>query len=196
METLQQTTIIKKLTSEGISLFTISDFKKFFGVSKDNTAYKIIERLTEKGILKKLSKKRYLFALKPVDDFQMANFLYQPSYISLESALSFYGILSQFSYQVTSVSPKKTRSFEAQGKEFAYFHIKPALFFGYEKKENFLIALPEKALIDYLYFGSKGLRVLSLEEFDLSIIKKETMAYLLSLTKNKQLENIIKTKML
>ena len=196
METLTQATIIKKLIAAEISLFTVSDFKKLFAISKDNTAYKTIARLTEKGILKKLSKKRYLFALKPVDDFQIANFLYQPSYISLESALSFYSILPQFPYQITSISPKKTHIVEAQGKELAYFHIKSALFFGYEKKENFLIALPEKALIDYLYFTSKGLRDGSLDEFDLSIIKKEVMAHLLSLAKNKSLTNLVRAKIL
>ena len=39
-----------------------------------------------------------------------ANYLYQPSYISLDSALSFYGVITGFSYKITSVSTKKTRS--------------------------------------------------------------------------------------
>jgi len=86
---LNQATIINKLKQKGLSLFTPSDFKKNFQIKKENTAYKILERLTKKGILKRLIKKKYLFALSESDDFQIANFLYSPSYISLESALSF-----------------------------------------------------------------------------------------------------------
>lgn len=85
MERLSQAEIIKKLNSEELSLFTISDFKKLFSIKNDNTAYKIIERLTKKEILKKLIKGKYLFSLLPSTDFQIANFLYSPSYISLES---------------------------------------------------------------------------------------------------------------
>lgn len=192
MERLFQIKIIRKLNSSNLSLFTISDFKRLFAIRKDNTAYKIIERLSAKGILKRLTKKRYLFALRPVDDFQIANFLYSPSYISLESGLCFYGILSQFPYQITSITPKKTRVIEALNKEFAYFQIKQELFFGYEKKENFLIALPEKALLDYLYFCSKGLRTFERDDFDLKIINKKTFLSFLGKAKNKNLNKFLK----
>lgn len=192
MERLSQTKIIKELSSSGLSLFTITDFKKFFSIRKDNTAYKIIERLRKKGVFKKLTKKRYLFTLLSADDFQIANFLYSPSYISLESALSFHGLVSQFPYQITSITPKKTKIIECLGKEFAYFHIKEGLFFGYEKKEDFLIALPEKALLDYLYFSSKGLRSFEKDIFDLKRIDKKTFSAFLKIAKDKNLSNFAK----
>lgn len=191
MERLSQTKIVKKLSSLGLSLFTISDFKKLFAIEKDNTAYKAIERLTKKGILKKLTKKRYLFTLSSIDDFQIANFLYSPSYISLETALSFYGIITQFPYQLTSLTPKKTKVINALNKEFAYFHIKEALFFGYEKRENFLIALPEKALLDYLYFCSKGLRSFEEDDFDLKKIDKKIFAKFLKIANSKTLNKFL-----
>ena len=108
-ESLNQTTVIKILKEKEISLFTFSDFKKLFQIKKENTAYKILERLTKKGILKRLIKKKYLFLFSESDDFQIANFLHSPSYISLESALSFYGIITQFPYQITSITSKKQK---------------------------------------------------------------------------------------
>jgi len=69
-----------------------------------------LERLTKKGIIKRLTKRKYLFTFLESDDFQIANFLYTPSYISLESALSFYGIITQFPYQITSITPKKNKN--------------------------------------------------------------------------------------
>lgn len=192
METLNQTEIIRKLNSNNLSLFTVSDFKKFFSIKKDNTAYKIIERLIKKEILKKLTKNRYWFDLLPVDDFQIANFLYYPSYISLETALCFYGILAQFPYQITSITCRKPKNIKALGKEFSYFHIKESFFFGYEKKENFLIASPEKALLDYFYFCTKGLRNFEPDDFDLKAINKQGFYDLIKQIKHEKLNKFIK----
>jgi len=186
MGRLSEVEIIKKLSLEELNLFTVSDFKKLFSIKKDNTAYKIIERLTKKGILKRLTKRKYLFSLLPCSDFKIANFLYAPSYISLESALSFYGILSQFPYQITSITFKKSKTIETLNKEFSYFHIKKELFFGYIKKEDFLIALPEKALFDYLYFSAKGLRIFEKSEFNLKKINKNLLTEFVKKAKNNQ----------
>ena len=48
------------------------------------------------------------------NDFLLANFLYQPSYISLESALSFFGIVTGFAYQITSLTTKKTNTLKTE----------------------------------------------------------------------------------
>jgi len=190
-ELLSQTTIIKELKEKEVSLFSFSDFKKLFQIKKENTAYKILERLTKKGILKRLVKKKYLFVFSESDDFQIANFLYSPSYISLESALSFYGIIAQFPYQITSVTPKKTKVIKTLNKEFSYSHIKPELFFDYEKKEKFLIASKEKAFFDYLYFCSKGLKRFEKDDFNLKAINKKKFLSLLKETKQEKLKEFL-----
>jgi len=191
-EFLSQAKILQKLRENEISLFTVSDFKKIFGIKKENTAYKIIERLTKKGIFKRLIKRKYLFTFSDYNDFQVANFLYPPSYISLESALSFYGIITQFPYQITSVTPKKTKKIEALGKEFSFSHLKTKLFWGFEKKEKFLIALPEKALFDYLYFVFKGLRIFRKDDFDLKKIEKRRFLEFVKKAGNEKLEKFVK----
>ncbi|MEI6587713.1 MAG: hypothetical protein WCO05_02060 [Candidatus Moraniibacteriota bacterium] len=84
--------------------------------------------------------------------------LYQPSYLSLESALSYYGLIPELVYAQTGVTTKTTRKFSNDFGNFGYRHIQSKLFFGYVAVETkfgkYLMAEPEKALIDYFYFNS------------------------------------------
>jgi predicted transcriptional regulator of viral defense system len=112
----------------------------------------------EKGYIQKLRNRFYFFTGNTVNErylFFAANELYRPSYVSLESALSWYGFIPEGVFQVTSCSSRKTQSFETPLGNFSYRHIKPALFFGYQLEEwnnhHFAIAKPEKTVIDYLY---------------------------------------------
>lgn len=168
-------TIIKLLNLKEIPLFSLNELGNLFGMEKRQTLYKKVQRLEKAGILKKLIKGKYQFLLKEAGDFTIANFLYQPSYISMESALSFYSIMTGFPHQITSITIKKSKDLEVGGKEYSYSTISPNLFWGWEKKENFLIATPEKALLDYLYFAKKGLRNLDWEEIDTSNINKDIL---------------------
>jgi predicted transcriptional regulator of viral defense system len=100
------------------------------------------------------------------DYFFIANKIYSPSYISLESALSHYGFIPEATLQITSISTRKTNLFDTQFGVFSYQSIKNDLYFGYEVIENnsrpFILATPEKAMLDYLYLHSK---ISSIEDF-------------------------------
>lgn len=123
--------------------------------------YKLIERLV---------KGKYILSNSNISDFEKAGMILSPSYVSLESALTFYGILPQFTYSVTSVTTQKARKYQIGGKEYEYAKIQKAFFSDYIKKDNFLIATPEKALIDLIYLASKRLRKIEFSDLDLSII--------------------------
>lgn len=193
METYSTTDIIKILKEKNLTLFSLADFDSLFQLKKRNTLYKKIQRLEKKGIIQKLIKGKYRFLLNSTNDFNLANFIYQPSYISLESALSFYGIISGIPYRITSLTIKKSRTFVIDNKEYMYSKISAKLFWGYEKNENFLIAEKEKALADYLYFYQKGLRSLEMEDLDLSEIDKAKIISYGKNFKNKKLLAIIKS---
>jgi predicted transcriptional regulator of viral defense system len=116
-------------------------------------------RWVKKGLLLRLRQGYYTFPdylNKP--DFSMffANRIYRPSYISLHSALSFYGIIPEAVVQITSVTTLKTASFQNDFGEYQYKSVKEELMFGYDIKpfdsgHSMLIAQPEKALLDILY---------------------------------------------
>lgn len=165
---------INLLNEKEIPLFTLAEIGSILGVTNRESISKRISRLIKNKILKKLINGKYEYLLKKSNDLTRANFLYQPSYVSLESALSFHSIITQFPYEISSITTKKTKSFEVSGKNFSYSQILPEYFFGYKKNDNFLIAEPEKALLDYIYFAKKGLRKLDLDEMDLKRINMKT----------------------
>lgn len=178
METYSTTGIIKILKEKQVFVFSLTDFGRLFNIKNRQTLYKKIQRLEQKKIIQKLVKGKYRFLLGSANDFQIANFLYQPSYISLETALSFYGIITGFTYQITSITTKKSQVYHIDDKEFRFSQITPNLFWGFEKKEDFLMAEKEKALLDYVYFGLKGLRNLNWEEIETKEINRpKLLAY-------------------
>ena len=191
METISKQKAIQILVQKNISLLDIGTAQKIFSFQSENSFYKFLQRLERAGILKRVTKGKYLFSLKETNDYELANFLLTPSYISLESALSFYGILAQFPYTITSVTPRKTKKIIYNEKEFEFAHLKREYFFGFIKKDNFLIALPEKALLDELYFVSKGLISISLDELNLSIIKKEKLKKMMKYYNFLPLRNLV-----
>jgi hypothetical protein len=87
----------------------------------------------------------------------IAFLLCQPSYLSLESALAWYGFIPEIVYAYTSVTARITRTFENAYGRFIYRHVKSELFWGYVEMKTdhgpFLLAEPEKALLDYFYLN-------------------------------------------
>ena len=121
-----------------------------------------LNRWLKKGLIIKLKKGIYLLNKNdrrnnPGQIF-LANQLYEPSYVSLEFALNFYGLIPERAVEVTSVSTKKTARFSNEAGEYVYQHIKPEAFRGFRsvKDDNgfsSFIAEPEKAVVDFLYLN-------------------------------------------
>lgn len=88
--------------------------------------------------------------------FLISNILYAPSYVSLEVALSFWNLIPEAVYGVTAVTTKKTVTFKNTYGNFFYQTLHKRRFFGYlsvkEKEVTFLVAEPEKAILDKIYF--------------------------------------------
>jgi predicted transcriptional regulator of viral defense system len=157
-------TVHDTLQEKRVTLFTPNEFSRVFKVPMRKTRY-FLEMYTKRGLLVRL--RNGLYALKEMvpNEEVIANALYQPSYISLEYALSRYGIIPEMPYTITSVTPKITATFTARGKDFSYQKIKKNAFTGYVPEKvgdhTIFIATPEKALVDYLYFVSLGKRTLN-----------------------------------
>jgi len=95
--------------------------------------------------------------LEKISGLYVANYIYQPSYISLEYALRFYQMIPEEVYQFTSITTRKTAGFQNKLGTFIYHHIKKILFWGFDTIQdngwNVHIAMREKAIIDFLYFN-------------------------------------------
>lgn len=145
----------KELKKRNIKIFTPLEFQRIFNVSYNNSK-SFINRNVKRGLLTKLKNGLYTLSNTNISKFFIANKLYAPSYISFETALSYYNIIPETIYAIFSATTKALREFEAQESFFLFHRIKKTAFFGYipKKIDNIviLIAEPEKALLDYLYF--------------------------------------------
>ena len=170
MSSISTINIVPRLKELNIRVVTPTSLSKIFGITNQNTIYKIIERMEKYKLLERLIKGKYILSDAKMSDFEKAGVVLSPSYISLESALSFYGILAQFSYSITSVTTQKSKKYIIDNKEYEYTKISQKFFSDYIKKDNFLIASPEKALVDLIYLASKKLRKIEIPDLDMSII--------------------------
>ena len=131
-----------------------------------------ITTLEQSGLLIRL--KRGLFVVAPMVHSQplskelIANHIYGPSYLSLQTALSFYGLIPERVHTVCSMTTKRSSSFINPLGNFDYITV-PAAYFAIGIRQEivnnnyaYLIATPEKALCDMIV-ETKGLKLQSIK---------------------------------
>lgn len=167
----------KALESIDKLFFSTSDIEKITGLSRDSLKVSL-SRLVKKDLIVRLS--RGIFILpKSIDKIpEIANQLYSPSYLSFESALSRYGIISQVPYTITFATLNRSKRMILGGIEVEYRQVKKDLFTGFSKENNFFVASPEKALLDEVYLVSRGLASIAFDELDLGRIDKKLLCEL------------------
>jgi predicted transcriptional regulator of viral defense system len=129
-----------------------------------------INNLKQKGIIKSLKKGFYIHTSLSNENIVSKeiisnNLLDSPSYISLDYALSFYGLIPEAVHDITAVTTKRSKVFKTDIGVFSYKHIKKELFaIGIKtessKNGNYLVASKEKAICDKIYF-TKGIDLTS-----------------------------------
>jgi len=185
----------QKIKRKGIKLFTPLDIQQLLGKSKTAANF-FLHRLKKQGYIIRLRKGLYQLYNDKLPDLFIANKLYEPSYISLEFALSYHNVIPETVYEITSITTKATRRFKALGKLFTYHHIKKQAYAGYfPSKQNgftFFIAVPEKAFVDLNYFRLLN-KQQPLNRFNKRKINLNKALYYAKLFNNKKLTDIIKT---
>lgn len=126
------------------------------------------------GDLVRVKKGLYIFGAhvedRPYSIEQLANLIYGPSAVSLNYALSYYGIIPETVHIVTSITNKRDKQFETPVGDFSYRYLNPVKYaIGInliESKDTggFLMASPEKALCDVVALMDKSIMVKSLAD--------------------------------
>ena len=156
----------------------------------------MLYRYAQKKFITRVKRGLYVFpdALPP--DLYLANKLYEPSYVSLEFALSYHRIIPENVYEITSITPKATRHFETLGKVYSYRRLNKRMFTGYatqkQKGFSFQIADAEKAFVDTLYYRLFDGRE-PLSRFNKDKINKTRALHYAQLFDSKKLISIITT---
>jgi predicted transcriptional regulator of viral defense system len=116
---------------------------------------------------KLLQLRRGLYALAPAwrkmepHPFLVANALQRGSYVSLQSALAFHGVIPEHVPTVTSVGPRRPETVRNALGSFHFNHLNSRLSFGYTRvevatRQFAFVAGPEKALLDLVYLTAGG----------------------------------------
>ncbi|MBA4384374.1 MAG: hypothetical protein C0410_06535 [Anaerolinea sp.] len=118
--------------------------------------------------------------------FLVANYLQKASYVSLQSALSYYGLIPEVVNITTSVSTGRPERLETPLGIYNFRHLKTDLLFGYHMTnlgdQSALVASPEKALLDLIYLQSGGsstaylneLRLQNTEQLNLELLENQS----------------------
>lgn len=122
-----------------------------------------IQRLIKNGEIIRIKKGLYIRSNNHenyIDKKIIANLIYGPSYISLEYALSYWGLIPERVEEVTSINNKRNKKFKTPLGVFSYRYLPTNKFnIGVDLIQTnqlyFFIATKEKALCDKLYFSSK-----------------------------------------
>ncbi|MDD4526433.1 MAG: hypothetical protein PHF25_00160 [Candidatus Margulisbacteria bacterium] len=149
-------------------------------------------RFVDAGKLFRIRNSIYIFSEKyrqlNVNSFYLSAYILQPSYISLEKALEYYGLIPENVYVVTALTTKRANSFSNIVGDFSYRHIQEKLFFGYVSMDEsfpYFIAYPEKALLDYVYVNRlkvtigmvEELRLQNLDVLDINKLRKFSVMF-------------------
>ncbi|MBI1870907.1 MAG: hypothetical protein HYS07_06925 [Chlamydiae bacterium] len=134
----------------------MEDISRSLGLSIPSTRV-FCSRKTKSGEFIRARRDLYILseAFKQWDErdyFILANVIQTPSYVSLTTALSYYELTTQLvPTLIESINPIRSDTYEVERIRFQYHFSQSKNYFGYEKKEGFFIAQPEKALLDSLY---------------------------------------------
>lgn len=120
-----------------------------------------VRQLVATGQIIRLKRGLYILSERltqqPINRFLVANHLYGPSYVSLQTGLRHYGLIPETVYSIQSVTTKAARSFDTPIGNFYYTSAQPQWFAvgvksHIESDLSYLIATPEKALMDVVQF--------------------------------------------
>lgn len=181
--------ILRKFKEKKIKYFSLQDFQEITGL-KYNSARGLLGRYKKRGLVVNPKQGFYYFKDYAPDEYFLANKLYYPSYISMETVLSTNGVIPETIYPIISITPKPTREFVVENKKYIYHKIKQEAFQGYYKKENYLTADLEKAVADYLYFVALGQKEIN-DRINLRDIDKNKLLDYSRLYKNDKLINLV-----
>lgn len=155
---------------------------------------KQLSRWTDAGKLDQLRRGLYVvgepYRTSDPHPFLIANQMVSPSYISLQSALSYYEIIPEAVFETTSVtSRRRTTAHETKFGTYTYQVVQKSLFTGFSLVEvtsgQFVyLARPEKALLDLIYLTPQGDQMLFLESLRLQNTEQIDIAWMQDFTQS------------
>jgi predicted transcriptional regulator of viral defense system len=149
---------------------TTADAAAVLELSSTATSH-MLKRLAGAGLVTPLRKGVWALAERP-DRLALAEYVTAPypAYLSLQTALYQHGMIEQIPSMTYLVSLARGGRVETALGTYSVHHVQPAFFGGFEviPESGIKLALPEKALVDFLYLSpTRGRLFSSLPELEL-----------------------------
>jgi predicted transcriptional regulator of viral defense system len=155
--------VLSRLKKLNEPVLRTSDIIGYLKINKAQ-ASTILARLADFKHIVRVKRGLWVFP-ENLDPLSLSEYLTSPfpSYISLQSALFFHGMISQIPETIYSVSVARTKLYKTPLGTFSIHHINPTFFFGYQlsQKSRIKMATPEKALLDFLYMQPAKSKIFS-----------------------------------
>jgi len=162
-----------------LDVFTLRDLENLFPETKPKTIKNNLTRWVKKNWVTRLKRNLYINtkAAGDIPEFYIANRLHQPSYVSLEAALSFYNIIPGETAQATSITTKPTRTYKNKYGVFTYRNCTKKAYTGYRLLDiqgyKTLVGSREKSLLDFIHYRlHDGQKNFQEERFNKKQLKK------------------------
>lgn len=163
---------------QDVKIFHIQHLKLLTSLN-DHALRVSLSRLNKNKTVKRICRGFYANPFNSPSLEEISGQIYQPSYISLESALSLHGILSQIPQVLTCVTTQPPRTFKTAFGTVVYRQIKGFYFWGFDEQNHYHLAQKEKALADYFYLNSSGNRERQLAALDLKGVNLKRLKHYL-----------------
>jgi len=160
--------------------FGYNEVAQISGITR-NSARVACTRMVKKGLLVRLKRDLYVLEEKwnnmgKEDKFIIANILQVPSYVSLMTALDYYGVTTQMQIDfIESICIYRTKEIKIKETVFNYTKIKKELYAGFVKENGFFIATKERAFLDAVYLFSLGKYNFDLTSIDYGKLDKSAL---------------------
>jgi hypothetical protein len=178
-------TTVSAINNSPDSVFRLTDISMLIGETNFNSInQKLNYYVRNKKIL---NPRRGIYSKLAYSHEELANKIYTPSYVSLETVLSQNGIIQQADYAITSIS-YLSRQIKIADKIFSYHKFKGEMLvnpLGIKRINNVNIAIPERAFLDLLYLGKQY-------DFNIDTLNKKLIIKLLTIYHSKKLSELVK----
>jgi len=161
------------------SILRLDDIARRYN-SSEHVVRSAFSRYENRGLVEHVSNKVYINKLNQhFSARELVNVLRPDSYISLESVLVERGISSQSPNVITCVTLGYPKTFKSRSASIVYRRISKALYWGFEKRSTryneYQIARPEKALLDWIYLNRQEGLPTPLDEINLQFLDKQRL---------------------
>jgi predicted transcriptional regulator of viral defense system len=171
-------TIIRK-EAQTSSILRSDELARKYGVIPPAVT-QALARQEQKGLVQHVSNKVYFnWLARDGSPRDLVNVLRNKAYISLGSGLREYGISTQSPRTLACVTTERPKEFKAGTIAISYRSITPRLYWGFVRKTtrygSYLLAEPEKAILDWIYLGLQNGTAPALDELDFGSVDRQKL---------------------